>query len=346
MYVNMAISLNLIFCCYRFTLTGENSKIYKVRTMTNKIDTKGKISNSDFDKSSTQRRSFLGGFFLLVSLSLAWGVCWPVMKIALSELPVWTFRVYTIVFSVIGFITLIKLSGLSISIPSKEVKQVLVIALFNISGWQILSAYGISNMNASRASIIAYTMPIWTTIAGRFLLAEKLTPPKLISLFLGTAGIVVLAGREIGNFAAAPLGMVFMILSAISWGIGTALIKYYSWSIPSSVLACWQLMLGGIPVILGALVIEPSSIFTPVSWQCVLALCYIVLIGNIFSYWAWIKILGMFSAMISSIGILMVPVIGVFSSGIMLSERIGIQEIVALILVVSSLSIIYFKKSS
>jgi drug/metabolite transporter (DMT)-like permease len=200
-------------------------------------------------------------------------------------------------------------------------------------------------MNASRASIIAYTMPIWTTIAGRFLLAEKLTPPKLISLLLGTAGIVVLAGREIGNFTTTPAGTVFMIFSAISWGTGTALIKYYSWSISSSVLACWQLMLGGIPVILGALVIESSSMFTPVSWRCVLAMCYIVLIGNNFSYWAWLKILERFSATISSIGILMVPVIGVFSSGIMLSERIGIQEIAALILVVSALSIIYFKKS-
>ncbi|MFC1494489.1 DMT family transporter [Thermodesulfobacteriota bacterium] len=314
--------------------------------MSNKVDAKRNRFNSDSDKSSTKKRSFFGGFLLLVSLSFAWGICWPVMKIALSELPVWTFRVYTIMFSVIGFITLIKLSGLSISIPLKELKQVLVIALFNISGWQILSAYGISNMNASRASIIAYTMPIWTTIAGRFLLAEKLTPPKLMSLFLGTAGIMVLAGREIGNFVATPIGTVFMIFSAISWGIGTALIKYYNWSIPSSVLACWQLMLGGIPVILGALVIEPSSMFTPVSWQCVLALCYVVLIGNIFSYWAWFKILGRFSATISSVGILMVPVIGVFSSGIMLSERIGIQEMAALILVVSSLSIIYFKKSS
>ena len=313
--------------------------------MNNKIDSKRKITNSDFDKNLTQRKSFFGGFLLIISLSFAWGICWPVMKIALSELPVWTFRVYTIMFSVIGFITLIKLSGLSLSIPSKELKQVLVIALFNISGWQILSAYGISNMNASRASIIAYTMPVWTTIAGRFLLAEKLTPPKLISLLLGTAGIVVLAGGEIGNFAATPAGTVLMIFSAISWGIGTTLIKYYSWSISSSVLACWQLMLGGIPVILGALVIESSSMFTPVSWQCVLAMCYVVLIGNIFSYWAWLKILSIFSATISSIGILMVPVIGVFSSGIMLSERIGIQEIVALLLVVSAMSIIYFKKT-
>lgn len=313
--------------------------------MTNKIDSKIKRLNSDLNKNSTKRNSFFGGFLLLISLSFAWGICWPVMKIALFEMPVWTFRVYTIIFSVIGFITLIKLSRLSISIPPKELKQVLVIALFNITGWQILSAYGISNMNASRASIIAYTMPIWTTIAGRFLLSEKLTPSRLVSLLLGTAGIVVLAGREIGNFATTPVGAVFMIFSAISWGTGTALVKYYSWSIPSSVLAFWQLMIGGIPVILGALVIESSAIFEPVSWQCVLALCYVVMIGNIFSYWAWLRILGMFSATISSIGILMVPVIGVFSSGIMLSERIGIQEIIALILVVSSLSIIYFKKS-
>ncbi len=303
-------------------------------------------TSSESSAKSFQKKSFFFGFVLLISLSLAWGVCWPFMKIALSELPIWTFRVYTILFSVIGFSIVIKFSGISLSVPPKEIKQIIVIALFNITGWQILSAYGLANMNAGRASIIAYTMPVWATIAGRVLLKEKLTGAKLISLVLGMAGIMVLMGEEIGRFATTPVGTITMIFSAVSWGVGTALIKYFTWTIPPSVLACWQLFFGGIPVVLGALVLESSSILTPISWQTVVALCYVVMIGNVFAYWAWFRILGLFSATISSVGILMVPVIGVFSSSILLSEIVGILEILALTLVISALSIIYFKKSS
>lgn len=93
----------------------------------------------------------------------------------------------------------------------------------------------------------------------------------------------------------------------------------------------------------GALIMESSAMFTPVSWLCLIALFYVALIGNIFSYWVWFKVLSMFCVTIASVGILMVPVIGVFSSSVMLSVTIAPWEIVALILVVSALSIIYFK---
>ena len=36
------------------------------------------------------------GYLLVVGISVFWGVAWPIMKIALLEIPPWTFRTLTL----------------------------------------------------------------------------------------------------------------------------------------------------------------------------------------------------------------------------------------------------------
>jgi hypothetical protein len=41
---------------------------------------------------STGRLSIGAGLLLLAVLTVLWGVNWPMMKLAVAEVPVWTFR--------------------------------------------------------------------------------------------------------------------------------------------------------------------------------------------------------------------------------------------------------------
>jgi len=292
------------------------------------------------DKESSPKRSLWIGFLLLIALSLIWGFAWPVMKSVLIEVPPWTFRLYCTVFGGAGFIVLIKLLGFPLKIPKKDFKPVLISSFFNITLWFIFSAYAIANMNAGRASIIAYTMPLWAAVMSGFFLRERLTVGRFAGLFLGIAGIAILIGPDIIVFKTAPIGTIFMLCAAIGWGAGVVTVKYHKWSMPTIVLSCWLLIIGGMPLVVGAIVIETSAVFAPVSFMCFLALVYVVILGNIFSYWAWFKIISIFPVTVASIGILLVPIIGVFSSALMLGESVGFREIVALVLVVSALVIV------
>lgn len=289
---------------------------------------------------SVSKQTIWWSYFLLAILSLIWGIAWPVMKVVLNEVPPWTFRLYCMVFSGIGFSLLIKSMGISLRIPREDFKPLLISSFLNVSLWYILSAFAIANMNASRASIIAYTMPIWSALLSVFVLKERMTTGRFISLFLGMSGIAVLIGPDIVVFKTAPLGAIFMLLAAFCWGAGIVTIKYYKWTMPTIVLSCWSLIIGGIPLSIGAIIFETKDIFAPVSLQCILALVYVVILGNIVAFWVWYKIIAIFPATVASISILMVPIIGVFSSSIMLGEPIGLLEIIALILVVSSLGIV------
>lgn len=285
------------------------------------------------------------GFVLLLFLSIFWGTNWPLMKIGLGEIPVWTFRTLCLFLGGFGVLGMAKANGLILTIPRSELRPLILVSLLNVTGWHLCSAYGLITMDAGRAVIIGYTMPVWASILATFVLGERLTFSRLIGLFLGIAGLSILIGPDIKALGAAPLGAIFMLGAAVTWAGGTVLLKYFRWTMPITVLTGWQLILGGLPVIIGAFILEPMTVLLHVSWPVALATAYVIFIGNILCFWAWIKVVNLFPASVASMGTLAIPVVGVLSSALFLGEPVGFQEIVALILVVMALSIVMIRPS-
>jgi drug/metabolite transporter (DMT)-like permease len=63
----------------------------------------------------------------------------------------------------------------------------------------------------------------------------------------------------------------------------------------------------------------------------------------IFCQWAWFTVVRLFPASVAAIGTLAIPVIGVFSSSLVLGEPVGLQELCALFFVVTGLAIVLLK---
>jgi drug/metabolite transporter (DMT)-like permease len=204
----------------------------------------------------------------------------------------------------------------------------------------VFSAYGVSLMPAGRASIIAFTMPLWATIAAAYVLGERITPSKIAGLLLGLAGLGVLIGPDLLVLQRAPVGAFFMLLAAISWAIGTILVKRIAWRIPTLSNVAWQLLLAAVPVTTIALITEPFPQMGALSHNAMIACVYIVLFPMSFCQWAYFKVIGLLPASIAAIGTLMVPIIGVYSSHLILDERVGVNDILALLLVVAALVLV------
>jgi drug/metabolite transporter (DMT)-like permease len=283
------------------------------------------------------------GLVLLIFLSIFWGSSWPIMKIGLREIPVWTFRTLCLFLGGFGVLCMAKVNGLTLTVPKSELRPLILVSLLNVTGWHLCSAYGLVHMEAGRAVIIGYTMPVWASILSSFVLGERLTLARLTGLFLGITGLLILIGPGLKVLGSVPVGVLFMLGAAVTWAVGTVFLKYFRWTMPITVLTGWQLILGGIPVIIGAFILEPMTVLFQVSWQAILATGYAILIGNIFCFWAWVKVVHLFPASVASIGTLAIPVIGVLSSALVLGEPIGFGEIAPLILVVMALSIVMIR---
>src|SRR5262245_54846991 len=115
------------------------------------------------------------GLALLAGLTIIWGANWPMMKIVLSEVTVWWFRSACLVVGGMGLLTIAALTTSSTRVPAAELRPLLTCALFNILGWHLCAAYGVLLMPAGRAVIVAYTMPVWAALLGKFMLGEPLT---------------------------------------------------------------------------------------------------------------------------------------------------------------------------
>ena len=59
-----------------------------------------------------------------------------------------------------------------------------------------------------------------------------------------------------------------------------------------------------------------------------------------FCQWAYFKTVSLLPASIAAIGTLMVPVIGVYSSHLILGEKVGVNDLLALLLVLSALVLV------
>ena len=121
---------------------------------------------------------------LLASLSLFWGLNWPGMKIILSEMTVWWFRALCLIVGGCILLLISALSGNRWQLRTGEFRPVLICGTFAILGWMVFSAYGVSLMPAGRASIIAFTMPLWATLIAAFVLGERINSAKIAGLFL------------------------------------------------------------------------------------------------------------------------------------------------------------------
>jgi drug/metabolite transporter (DMT)-like permease len=268
------------------------------------------------------------------------------MKICLSEIQPWTFRMVCLLLGGFGVLALARARGSSLAVSRSEAGPLLLVALLNVTAWHLLSAHGLIRMEAGRATIVAFTMPLWSCLLGRVVLREPLTGIRILALALGMGGLFLLLWRDLKVIGGAPVGAFFMVGAAVSWAAGTIFIKRYHWSMPTSVLTGWQLLVGSPPVVAGAILLEPLEGLLQITPQAAMALLYVVVVAMIFCHLAWFAVVRIFPAAVASIGTLLIPIVGVVSSAFVLDEPLGFHELGALGLVISAVATLMIRPAS
>ena len=267
------------------------------------------------------------GLALLGLLTIFWGVNWPMIKWGVTEFRPWSFRTACIVIGVAGLFACARLAGQSLAIPRRDLGPLLVASFFNMTVWHLCSAYGLSYMASGRAAIIAFTMPLWATLLAVPVLGERITRAKAAGLALGLAGLGFLLAGEVAELRRAPLGGLLMLGAAISWAAGSLAVKRHRWELQSFPLTGWQLLLGGIPILVGWAVLEGGDVLRAgleaPSWRGVAGTLYSATVPMIFCQWGWVRVLQVFPASVAAIGTLLIPVVGVLSSALLVGEEIG-----------------------
>lgn len=274
--------------------------------------------------------------FPVAVLTLIWGFNWPILKMGVTEIAPLTFRAFTLPFAALGMLAISHLSGSSIRIPRALWGKVALLALFNIAVWNGLLLFGIRQLPAGRSAILAYTMPIWSVVISLALLSEPLGPRRVAGMALGMLGMALLLGDDIRHFQRAPTAALMILGAAIGWALGTVLLRKWHLPLPQNTLSGWMMLLGWMPIAILAPFFAPAPLSMP-SAGAWFAILYNIFLAGTLAHWAWFTLARTLPVAVSSMSSLPVPIVGVFAGMLLLGERPGASEWIALALVVAAM---------
>lgn len=281
---------------------------------------------------------------LTAFITVFWGLNWPAMKVAVAELGPLFFRTVNIYVAACGLFLLVRLSGERLRPQPGELRRLFPVALVIVGGWHLFTGLGLTLIEGGRAAIVAYTMPVWAAIAGRFVLGERLGWRVAVALLLGLCGVLVLVWPDLGRLGDRPLGAALILAAAISWGLGSVMLKAGRWSLDVLALTGWQLVLGGTVVVAAWLLADPVPDLAHLTWRGVVGTLYASTIALVLCYAAFIKMVTLLPPTIIGISILATPVVGLYSSALLLGEPAGWRELAALALVLPAIALVLLRR--
>jgi drug/metabolite transporter (DMT)-like permease len=257
--------------------------------------------------------------------------------VALSEVPPWTFRSLCLGLGSAVLFAALRAGGQRLVLPHGQWGRLWLLALLNITAWNMLIAFGVALIPSGRAAILAYTMPVWAVPLSIWLLGERITRAKPEREAGELGGLALLLSESFVSLGSAPLGALMILGAALSWALGTVLQKRYPVTLPAGLYTAWIMLLGGVPIFAGALFLEDPRALATVGVPAALGTAYNVFVAFAFAHWAWIKIATSVPVSVFSISMLIIPVVGVLSGMLFLGERPTWTEYAALALVIASL---------
>ena len=269
----------------------------------------------------------------VIALVLFWSLNWPMMKAGLSTVEPWTFRALLVLCGGVGSLSVALMGGQSIRIPREDWSMLLALSFFQGCLWNAFSGFGIAMIDAGRASVLAFTMPVWATVLSIYFLGERVSRKRLVGLFFGLMGIALLLAPAFVRVSQEVFGSLLMVAGAMSWGAATVVFKAAGWRAKVLAVTGWHFLIGGIPLFIAAFAIGEPSTLMAIRGQTAVAVLYSATIPMVLCQFIWFRIVERIPANLASMGTLFVPVLGVFFSALILGESIGALEIAALILV-------------
>ena len=159
-------------------------------------------------------------------------------------------------------------------------------------------------------------------------------------LVLGMCGMLVLLGEDVRTLRHSPVGALFILGAALTWALGTVLLRRWKVPLPQNTLTGWMMLLGWIPIAVCVPFFDPHPLasLAQMSGTAWFAVLYNIFLAGTLAHWAWFKMARTLPVAVSSLSSLPVPVVGVLSGMLFLGERPGPSEFVALGLVLASLA--------
>ncbi len=273
------------------------------------------------------------GFFVLVVLTMLWGLNYPAIKIAnLGFSPVFNAFLRSTIASAFGILYCISIKE---PLFHKDIRLFHGFVVGLLFGLEFVCIYwGMRHTDAARAIILVNCSPFVVVLGAYLFLKEKLTLTKIAGFLLAFAGLyLVFQGRPKSWSPSMLFGDILQLGAAVLWGATTVYIKKYLADRVHPINTFLYQLVFSVPVTFAcALFLEPKWILS-VSGAVAAAVIYSSVIVAFASYLVWFKLIHIYPVSELAVFTFLSPVFGVAASAMLLREQLTTGLILGLILV-------------
>ncbi len=177
-------------------------------------------------------RETLRGYLFVILAAFCWGGIGPVSRYAFAqgmaplEVAFWRALFGWVVFGLHA----VKMK--QTRVKRRDLPWVLAFGLWGVSLFYASYLLAIEQGGAALAAVLLYTAPLWVAILARIFLGEKLTPLKILCVFLGMGGVAAVAlgsGRTAGvSVGALGWGLLSGFLYGVYYIFGKRFLRSYA----------------------------------------------------------------------------------------------------------------------
>jgi drug/metabolite transporter (DMT)-like permease len=274
---------------------------------------------------------------LLVLLTLAWGVNWPIMKLGVADFPPLTYRALSIWLGVPVLGLAMVLMKVPFFVPREKYRELFWLGVSNMFIWHGLIILAVKNLSSGRAAILGYTMPIFSALFGAWFFGNQLQRRSWLGVAAAALGVSLLLWHELTNLSGRPIGVLCALVAAATWAVGTQKLRNTTMPVATLTISFWMTVMTAVVMTGLSVAFEQPQWKAPsaVSWASIL---YNAVIIFGFAHAAWFFLARSLPPIASTLSVMMIPILGVFSGALGLGEVLHWQDWAAVVLMVVAIA--------
>jgi drug/metabolite transporter (DMT)-like permease len=286
-------------------------------------------------------------FIILCLLTLAWGLNWPVMKLGVMNFPPLSFRALSMWLGLPVLAIALLVLRVPFRMPRQHWPELALLTLCNMVVWHIFVILGVTSISSGRAAILGYTMPIFSALWGLFVFGDHLRARGWMGVGAAALGVVLLLWHELVGMGSKPwgaMGAIGILFAACIWALGTRLLRNTKITAPTLSIVWWMTFITAVVMSLLALIVESTrwAAPNPATW---FAISYNAVLIFGFAHAAWFYLARSLPPLASSLSVMLIPVLGVFSGSYLLKETLHWQDYTAVALMVIAIATVLMPAS-
>jgi len=274
---------------------------------------------------------------LLVLLTVVWGVNWPVMKLGVTGYPPLTFRTISLWLGLPVLAAVLVVMKVPFTIARRDWSQLTLLAATNMFVWHACIILAVSTLSSGRAAILGYTMPIFSALIGALFFSAALSHRGWLGVSAAALGVALLLWHEFTQLAGRPVGVGLALFAAAVWALGTQLLRRSTIDRPTLTLSFWMTALTAVVMTVLSVVFERSRWTWPNDATTGAIVFNAVLVFG-FAHVAWFYLARSLPPVASTLSVMFIPVVGVFTGALWLKEVLHWQDWAAVALMVVAIA--------